>query len=81
MSQLFSFFVPGILTATVKTVYFRPFLNTMTNIVQHLTTRDGVLGIRTRDRMMVGVEQSTELNPLMMFELWSTDILELRLYD
>ena len=70
-----------ILTATVKTVYFRPFLNTMTNIVQHLTTRDGVLGIRTRDRMMVGVEQSTELNPLMMFELWSTDILELRLYD
>ena len=35
-------------------VYFRPFLNTMTNIVQNLTVNgrciDGVLGFRTRDR-------------------------------
>ena len=44
-------------------VYFRPFLNTMTNIVQHLTIKsiDGVLGIRTRDHRMVGEDESTEL--------------------
>ena len=46
-------------------VYFIPFLNTMTNIVQKLTINcksvDGVLGIRTRDRWMVGIDESTEL--------------------
>ena len=44
-------------------VYFRSFLNTMTNIVQHLTLKsiDGVLGIRTRDCRMVGADESTEL--------------------
>ena len=43
-------------------VYFRPFLNTMTNTV-HLTVKsvDGVLGIRTLDRKMVGADESTEL--------------------
>ena len=39
-------------------VYFPPFLNTMTNIVQNLTLTgrsiDGVLGIRTQDRKLVG---------------------------
>ena len=37
-------------------VYFLPFLTTMTNIVHHLTIKsvDGVLGIRTQDRRMVG---------------------------
>ena len=44
-------------------VYFRPFLNTMTNIAQHLTIKsiDDVLGIRTRDHRMVGADESTEL--------------------
>ena len=43
-------------------VYFRPFLNTMTNTI-HLTVKsvDGVLGIRTLDRKMVGADESTEL--------------------
>ena len=39
-------------------VYFPPFLNTMTNIVQNLTLTgrsiNGVLGIRTQDRKLVG---------------------------
>ena len=41
-------------------VYFRPFLNTMTNIVQHLTINsvDGVLGIQTQDCWMVGADKS-----------------------
>ena len=44
-------------------VYFRPILNTMTNIVQKLTFKsvDGVLGIRTLDRRMVGADESIEL--------------------
>ena len=44
-------------------VNYRPFLNTMTNTVQHLTFKreDGVLGIQTRDRWMVGKDESTEL--------------------
>lgn len=44
-------------------VYFRPFLNT--NFAQNLTlhgiSRDGVHGIRTRDRGMVGTDESPEL--------------------
>ena len=46
-------------------VYFCPFLNTMTNIVQKLTINgksiDGELGIRTWDCIMVGEDESTEL--------------------
>ena len=46
-------------------VYFRPFLSTMTNVVQNLTVKgksvDGMLGIRTRDFKMVGAAESTEL--------------------
>ena len=45
-------------------VYFYPFHNTMINTVQSLTINvigvDGVLGIRTRDRWMVGADESTE---------------------
>ena len=42
---------------------FRPFLNTMTIVVENLTIKciDGVLGIRTRYRKMVGADKSTEL--------------------
>ena len=46
-------------------VYFRPFLNTITNIAQYLTingiSRDGVLGILTLDSRMVCADESTEL--------------------
>ena len=44
-------------------IYFRPFLNTMTNVVQNLTIKsvDGVLGILTRDCTVVGSDKSTEL--------------------
>ena len=46
-------------------VYFRPFLNTMKNIVQNLTIYGisivVVLGIRTRDCRIVGADESTEL--------------------
>ena len=45
-------------------VYFCSLLNTMTNIAQIWTINgifEVVLGIRTRDRMMVGVDESTEL--------------------
>ena len=45
-------------------VYFYHFHNTMINKVQSLTINvkgvDGVLGIRTRDRWMVGADESTE---------------------
>ena len=43
-------------------VYFRPFLNTMTNI-DHLNIKsiDGVLRIQTRDHRMVGADESNEL--------------------
>ena len=44
-------------------VYFRPFLITMTNIVQltlYGKSVDGVLGIRTRDRMMEGADDCNE---------------------
>ena len=37
-------------------VNFCPFLNTMANIVQHLTKKH-----RWRDRRMVGADESTEL--------------------
>ena len=42
-------------------VYFRPFLNTKTNIVQNLTIKsvDGVLGTRTRGGRMVDADEST----------------------
>ena len=46
-------------------VYFRPFLNTMKNIAKigYINGRsvDGVLGIRTRDRRLVGTDKSTDL--------------------
>ena len=45
--------------------FFRPSINIMKNIVQNLTINgrgiDGVQGIRTRDRRMVGADESTEL--------------------
>ena len=45
-------------------VHFRPFLNTMINMVQ-LTINgksvDGVLGIQTSDSRMEGINESTEL--------------------
>ena len=46
-------------------VYFRTFHNLMTNIKQNLTlngkSMDGMLGIRTRDRWMLGADESTDL--------------------
>ena len=44
-------------------VYFRPFLNTMTNTVENLTINRviDVLGTRTRGSRMVGTDESTEL--------------------
>ena len=46
-------------------VYSSPFLNTMWNIAQNLTVNevsvDGELGIRTRDRRMVGTDEFSEL--------------------
>ena len=46
-------------------VYFCPFLNTMTSIVQNLNLNgrsiDSVLWIQTRDYRMVGAGESTEL--------------------
>ena len=42
--------------------YFRPFLNTVTNVAQNVTINlmgiDGALGIRTRDRWKVGTNNS-----------------------
>ena len=50
---------------TIFFVYFHPFINTMTDKVQKLTINgriiDGVLGIRTQDRRIVGADESTEL--------------------
>ena len=51
-------------------VYFRLFLNPMTNIVKNLTINgkslDDVLGIQTRDHRIVGAIASTELwHPLL----------------
>ena len=44
-------------------VYFRPFLNTMTNIAQYwlYNSVDGLLGIGTRGHRMVGEDGHTEL--------------------
>ena len=44
-------------------VYFPPFLNTITNIVQNKLCKsiDGVLRIRTRDRKIERADESTEL--------------------
>ena len=46
-------------------VYFRPFLDSMTNIVHNLTINgtsiDGVREIQTQDRRIVGPHESTEL--------------------
>ena len=61
-------------------VYFGPFLNTMTNITQNLTINgrsiDGVHGIRTRDRTMVGADEPTELTrPTALTLLFITDYL------
>ena len=43
-------------------LYFRHFLNPMTNTVQNLTLKsvDGVLGTRTWGGNMVGADESTE---------------------
>ena len=47
-------------------IYFRSFLNAMTNMVQKLNINgkrvDGELGIRTQDRRIVGTDESTELS-------------------
>ena len=47
-----------------QNLVFRPFLNSITNIVQNFTTYNrahGVLGIQTLDRIMVGADETTEL--------------------
>ena len=41
-------------------VYFRYFLGTI-SIIQIEKSEDGVLGIRTRGRRMVGADETTEL--------------------
>ena len=41
-------------------VYFRPFPST-TPMTQNEKSVDGVLGIQTRDRRMVGADKTTEL--------------------
>ena len=41
-------------------VYFRPFLIT-TSIIKFEKSRDGVLGIQTRCRRLVGADDTTEL--------------------
>ena len=49
-------------------VYFRPFLITIL-IIQIEKSIDGVLGIRTHGRMMVGIDDTTELwlPPYLLF--------------
>ena len=44
-------------------VYFRPLINTMTNIVNNLTIKsiDGALGIRIQEQRLVSANDSTEL--------------------
>ena len=55
-------------------VYFRPCLSTMTNLTINGRSIDSVLGIRTRDRGMVCVDESTELLQLQknifLFRKW-----------
>ena len=48
------------LTINEKSVYFRPFVITI-SILQIEKSIDGVLGIRIRDRWMVGKDEYTEL--------------------
>ena len=53
-------------------VYFRPFVITISKL-QIVKSIDGVLGIRTQDRRMVGAGKTTELwrhplNLLFMFQ-------------
>ena len=48
-------------------VYFCPFHNAMTNIVQNFTLKaylDSVLGILTWDHRMLGADESTEYGGL-----------------
>ena len=54
-------------------VYLDPFINTTTNVVHNLTI-NGLLGIRTLDRKMVGTDESTELwrPPSKGFKLFSS---------
>ena len=58
-------------------VYFRPFLNTTTNMLQNLTINgrriDGIFEIWTQDRRMVGADKSTELwRPCLLNIFWSS---------
>ena len=51
-------------------VYFRSFLIPITmSIIQIETSVDGVLGIRTLGRRMVGIDETTELwrHPLVIY--------------
>ena len=50
--------------------YFRPFLITI-SIIQIEKSKDGVLGIRTLGRRMVGADETTEL----LFGLHRIDII------
>ena len=71
-SLLFFKYVPN----PASFVYFHPFLNTMTNIVQKTINGksvDGVLGIWTWDRIMEGADESTELwqpTSFLLFMVW-----------
>ena len=54
-------------------VYFHPFLNTMKHKYSKKLTRngksiDGVLGIRTLDHSMVGIDESTEVLRTLIIE-------------
>ena len=64
MAQIFNLFVL-IEAPRPPFVYFRPFLNAMTDMLQNMTINgksiDGVLGIQTWDCRMVCACKSTEL--------------------
>ena len=54
-------------------VYFRPFL-IQNSIIPIEKSVDGVLGVRTRGRMIVGVDETTELwrpRNFALFNLWA----------
>ena len=58
-------------------VYFRPFLNTMSNIGRskfHFKSLDGVLGIQTRDSRMACADKSTELWQPLMKNTFTNDV-------
>ena len=56
--------------------YFRPFLNTMTNIVQNSTIKLLIvcLGFQTCDHRMVDVDKSTEPSFWSLFTLMSSRV-------